>query len=157
MPAPGLDTVDQYIAAQPAEVRGILEEVRSAILKALPKAEEIISYKIPAYRLPGGVAIFFAAWKQHWSLYPATERLRSALGDALAPYEVEKGTIRFPFGERVPLGLIARIAKLRAKEVAAGATEKSAGKQRIAASSNALPKGSRPRRSPANSPGKVVG
>ena len=76
MPAPDLTSVDRYIAAQPVEVRGILDEVRAALRKALPMADEIISYRIPAYRLSGGVAIFFAGWKKHWSLYPVTERVR---------------------------------------------------------------------------------
>ena len=111
-------SVDQYISAQPEAARGLLETVRTAIRKALPDAEEIISHKIPAYRLPGGTAIYFAAWKRHYSLYPATDRVVSRLKQVLTPYDVEKGTIRFPFGELVPLGLIERIAKLRAQEVA---------------------------------------
>lgn len=121
MPAPDFRSVDEYIAAQPAEVRGILESVRAAIRSAIPKAEEFISYKIPAYRQPGGTVIFFAGWKKHWSLYPSTEAVVSALGDALTPYEVKKGTIRFPLDKPVPTALIARIARLRAEEVSAKA------------------------------------
>ena len=90
-----------------------------AIRKALPEAEEIISYKIPAYRLPQGVVIWFAGWKRHYSLYPATDYVVSALSEELAPYEVEKGTIRFPLDARVPVTLIGRITRLRAEEVAA--------------------------------------
>jgi uncharacterized protein YdhG (YjbR/CyaY superfamily) len=91
--------------------------VRSTIRKALPRAEEVISYQIPAYKL-GGVVLYFAGWKQHYSLYPATERLVAAFKDELAPYELSKGTIRFPLSRPVPVGLIGRIAKFRAKEVA---------------------------------------
>jgi uncharacterized protein YdhG (YjbR/CyaY superfamily) len=111
-------SVDEYIAAQPEAVQGILERVRSTILNAVPGAEEVISYKIPTYKLHGSPVLYFAGWKQHYSLYPASERLVAAFKNELAPYEVNKGTIRFPFSEPVPVKLIGRIAKFRAKEVA---------------------------------------
>ena len=111
-------SVDEYIASQPAAVQGILGRVRSAIREALPGAEEVISYQIPAYKLRGGRVLFFAGWKQHYSLYPAGERLVAAFRDELASYEVSKGTIRFPLSQPVPVKLIGRIAKFRAKEVA---------------------------------------
>jgi uncharacterized protein YdhG (YjbR/CyaY superfamily) len=78
----------------------------------------VISYKIPAYKLHGGIALYFAGWKQHYSLYPAGERLVAALKDQLASYKVSKGTIRFPLSEPVPVRLIERIARFRAKEAA---------------------------------------
>jgi uncharacterized protein YdhG (YjbR/CyaY superfamily) len=62
--------------------------------------------------------LYFAGWKQHYSLYPATEHLLDAFKDELAPYDVNKGTIRFPLSQPVPVKLIERIAKFRAKEVA---------------------------------------
>jgi len=111
-------SVDEYIASQPAAVQSILGRVRNAIREALPGAEEVISYQIPAYKLRGGRVLFFAGWKQHYSLYPAGERLVAAFRDELASYEVSKGTIRFPLSQPVPVKLIGRIAKFRAKEVA---------------------------------------
>jgi uncharacterized protein YdhG (YjbR/CyaY superfamily) len=96
----------------------ILGRVRSAIRKAIPRAEETISYKIPTYKLHNRPVLYFAGWKQHYSLYPATERIVAAFQDDLAPYEIKKGTIRFPLSQPVPVTLIARIAKFRAKEVA---------------------------------------
>jgi len=113
-------SVDEYIASQPDPVRGLLERVRSAVRKAMPGAEEVISYKIPAYRLQGRVVLYFAGWQRHYALYPATDRLVAAFKDELAPYEVSKGTIRFPLSRPVPAALIGRIAKFRAKEVAGG-------------------------------------
>lgn len=110
-------SVDEYIASQPDDVRRVLNRVRSTIRKAVPGAEEIISYKIPAYKVRGDRMLFFAGWKQHYSLYPATARVIEAFKDDLAPYEVSKGTIRFPLSEPVPAKLIGRIAKFRAKEV----------------------------------------
>ena len=119
-------SVDAYIAAQPEAMQGILESVRSAIRQAVPGAVEVISYQIPAYKLPGGTVIFFAGWKEHYSLYPATDGVVAAFKDELAPYKLSKGTIRFPLSQPVPADLIARIAKLRAEEVHAAAAAKAA-------------------------------
>lgn len=119
MPKTDFKSVDEYIAAQPEERRITLKQVRSIIRKALPKAEEVISYKIPAYRVPGGFALYFAGWKQHYSLYPANDRVVAAFKEDLAPYQRSKGTVRFPLSEPVPAKLIERIAKFRAKELAA--------------------------------------
>jgi uncharacterized protein YdhG (YjbR/CyaY superfamily) len=125
MPKAAPNPVDAYIAAQPDAARPVLEKVRAAIRKALPDAEEIISYSIPAYRLPGGTVLFFAGWKKHYSLYPVGAALVEAFGEKLGPYEVNsKGTIRFPLDGPVPVGLIQRIARYRAKEVAALAKAK---------------------------------
>lgn len=126
----GFKSVDEYIASQPEAVRGILERVRSAIRKAVPGAEEAISYQIPAYKLPGGVVLYFAGWKQHYSLYPATGPVIAAFKDELAPYEVGKGTIRFPLSQPVPVKLIERIAKVRAKEAAERGQTKAAGSKK---------------------------
>ena len=111
--------IDEYIADFPPAVQIVLKRVRSAIRKAVPNAEEAISYRIPAYKLHGRYVIYFAGWKRHYSLYPSTARLVAAFKDDLAPYEVnDKGTIRFPLSEPVPVKLIEGIAKFRAKEVA---------------------------------------
>jgi uncharacterized protein YdhG (YjbR/CyaY superfamily) len=111
-------SVDQYIAAQPKAVQGILGRVRSIIRKALPAAEEVISYKIPTYKVNGRAVLYFAVWKQHYSLYAATKSVVAAFQDELASYRIHKGTIRFPLSQPVPVKLIGRIAKFRAKEVA---------------------------------------
>ena len=72
-------SVDDYIASQPEDVRPILERVRGAIRKAIPKAEEVISYQIPTYNLHGDAVIYFAGWKQHYSLYPVSARMVTEL------------------------------------------------------------------------------
>jgi uncharacterized protein YdhG (YjbR/CyaY superfamily) len=120
-------SVDEYIASQPEAVQSVLERVRSTIRKAVPGAEEMISYKIPAYKLQGGPVLYFAGWKKHYSLYPSTDRVVAAFKDDLAPYEVTKGTIRFPLSQPVPVKLIERIAKFRATEVAEREKSKAAG------------------------------
>jgi uncharacterized protein YdhG (YjbR/CyaY superfamily) len=127
MPASHGVTVDDYLAAQPAAARAVLSRVRAAILKALPRAEEGISYQIPVFKVAGRAVIYFAGWKAHWSLYPATGYVKERLAEDLAPYAISKGTIRFPFGQKVPVRLVARIARLRAEEEAArpGASDSS--------------------------------
>jgi len=126
-------SVDDYIAAQPKAVQGILEEVRGVIRKALPKAEEVISYQIPAYKVDGAAVVYFSGWKEHYSLYPATKSLVAALKKELAAYEVEKATMRFPLDRPVPKTLIAAIAKKRAHEVAAELAKKAKAKKKTAA------------------------
>ena len=111
-------SVDEYIASQPETVRGVLERLRSIILKAMPGVEEVISYKIPTYKLHGRPVLYFAGWRQHYSLYPANDHVVAAFKDDLAPYKISRGTIRFPLSQPVPVKLIERIAKFRAKEVA---------------------------------------
>ena len=111
-------SVKEYIASRPKPVQGLLRRLRATIRKAMPHATEGISYQIPAYKLNGRPVLFFAAWKQHFSLYPASAHLVATLKEDLEPYELSKGTIRFPLSEPVPLSLIERIAKVRAKEVA---------------------------------------
>lgn len=120
---PKFTTVDEYMEALPEEARSVLAKVRQTLLKAVLGAEEVISYQIPAIRLHGPV-FFFAAWKQHYSLYPLTESLLEAFGEELAAYEVEKGTIRFPYDRSVPVKFIAAMAKFRAKENALAAASK---------------------------------
>ena len=111
-------SVNEYIASKPKDVQVILKRVRSTIRKAVPAADEVISYQIPTYKLNGVPVLYFAGWKQHYSLYPASARVVAAFKDDLAPYKIIKATIRFPFSESVPAKLIERIARFRAKEVA---------------------------------------
>jgi uncharacterized protein YdhG (YjbR/CyaY superfamily) len=125
-------SVDDYIAAQREAVRGILEEVRGVIRKTLPEAQEAISYQIPAYKIDGAAVIYFSGWKNHYSLYPASKTVVTALKKELSPYEVEKGTMRFPLDEPVPATLIAAIARKRAQEVAAEVERKTAARTKTA-------------------------
>jgi uncharacterized protein YdhG (YjbR/CyaY superfamily) len=111
------DTVEEYIAAQPEAARKTLERVRDAIRKALPKAEEVISYNMPTYKIGGETVLHFAGWKKHFSLYPIKATVVAAFRDDLADYELDKGTLRIPFSESIPVDLIKRIAKFRAAKI----------------------------------------
>ncbi len=116
VPANDSSPVDHYIASQPKAARTVLERVRAIVKKAAPGAIETISYGIPSYKLAGRTVLQFAAWAEHYSIYPANERLRAAFGDELEPYLNGKGTLRFEFARPVPARLIERIVRFRAKE-----------------------------------------
>jgi uncharacterized protein YdhG (YjbR/CyaY superfamily) len=120
----GTESVDAYIARHPQGVRAILRRVRSIVRKALPAAEETISYQIPSYRLHGTYVVYFAGWKEHYSLYPVTDRVVARVGSQLRPYQVSKGTVRFPLSQPVPARLIERIAKCLGQEAADRAATK---------------------------------
>jgi uncharacterized protein YdhG (YjbR/CyaY superfamily) len=111
-------SVDQYLKQQPDAARKQLERVRRAIQKAVPRAEEAISYQIPAFKLDDRALLYFAGWKEHFSLYPATAGVVARFGKALEGHLVSKGTLRFALSEPVPSRLIAGIASQRASEVA---------------------------------------
>lgn len=122
-------SVDEYLAAQPEGSRAALERVRATIRKALGKrAEEVISYQIPAYRVDGECVIYFAGWKRHFSLYPVTAKAAGVFEKEIARYENSKGTVRFPLGEAVPVGLVSRMAKFLGGEAAERAAVRAAKK-----------------------------
>lgn len=125
-------SVDDYIAAQPPQVRPALERVRRAIRKALPGATEGISYQIPVYKLAGTMVIHFAGYQRHYALYPATELVVGALESEVAGLVRQKATFHFSFKEPVPTQLIGRIVKLRAAEVSEHQNPRAAAKKATA-------------------------
>jgi uncharacterized protein YdhG (YjbR/CyaY superfamily) len=110
-------SIDEYIAAQPEATQRVLQQVRSGIANAVPEAEETIAYNVPTFKLRGKTVLHFAGWKGFVSIYPANSRVVAEFGKDLAPYLVEKSTLRFPLDEPVPLKLIQRIGKFRAAEI----------------------------------------
>lgn len=113
---PTIASIDAYIAAQPTGAQAALRRVHAAIRKAIPKAEEHITYQMPTYKLNGKAVIYFAGWKAHYSLYPVTKGVAEKFAKELATLDVEKGTIRLSYDQAVPERLIAGIARLRAQE-----------------------------------------
>jgi uncharacterized protein YdhG (YjbR/CyaY superfamily) len=111
-------SVDDYLAAQPAPARAALQRLRATILKALPNASESISYQIPAYKIDGAMVIYFAGFRDHYSIYPATAGVVSTFGKELGGALHGKATIRFRYSDALPARLVTRIAKLRAAEAA---------------------------------------
>ena len=124
--APAPKTMSEYIAACPRKTQPVLRRVRATIRKALPGADEVISYRIPAFKLHGRVVVYFAAWAEHYAIYPFNRRLEAAFHDEAAGYDKSgKGTIRFPYSEPVPAALIEGIARFRAQEVVDSAMTRS--------------------------------
>ena len=116
--APRAATIDQYLARVSADKRAALEKLRSAIQLAAPKAEECISYGIPAFRLDGKVLVFFGAATNHCAFYPGAypiERHR----DELEKYDTSKGTIRFRPDRPLPATLVRKLVRTRIAERAA--------------------------------------
>ncbi|MCX6072196.1 MAG: DUF1801 domain-containing protein [Chloroflexi bacterium] len=113
-PRPEYKDIDEYIAAAPKEVQPILRQVRRTIRKAAPEAKETISYRIPAYMLNGPL-VYFAAFPDHISLYPAP-RGAAEFTKELAAYKGGKGTVQFPLDKPIPFGLITRVVKFRMKK-----------------------------------------
>ncbi|HEV2175525.1 MAG TPA: DUF1801 domain-containing protein [Nitrospira sp.] len=107
-------SVEEYIAAQPEAVRGKLEQVRAAIRRAVPDAVECIGYRMPGFKLYGRPLLYFASFKEHYSLFAASGTFLAMLGNELKGYEIRKGTVHFSSSKPVPMKLISRIAKLRA-------------------------------------------
>src|SRR5262245_53594208 len=98
-PRKRVSSVAQYIASQPKASRASLSAVRRAILKAIPSVHEGLAYQMPAYTLNGVGVLYFAGWKAHYSLYPASDAMAAEFAKELAPYERTKGTIKFPLSE----------------------------------------------------------
>jgi uncharacterized protein YdhG (YjbR/CyaY superfamily) len=115
-------TVDEYIAAFPPKVQAVLRKVRKAIRGAAPKATEVISYRMPAMK-QNGILVYYAAFKNHIGFYPPIKG-DTRLEKASAPYAGEKGNLRFPLDEPMPLDLIERLTRLRVKQDLAKAASK---------------------------------
>jgi uncharacterized protein YdhG (YjbR/CyaY superfamily) len=114
MKGPLAKNIDDYIATFPQDIQKKLKDVRTAIRKAAPQAEEAIKYAIPTFVLNGNL-VHFAAMKNHVGFYPAPSGI-VAFKKQLSSYEQGKGSIQFPFDEPIPLKLITEIVKFRVAE-----------------------------------------
>ena len=113
-PEIGFKNIDEYIAIQPTNVQNVLRELRQAIKEAAPRAEETISYQMPAFKLYG-LLVWFAATKNHVGFYPKASGIE-AFKEKLSMYKTSKGTIRFPLDKPIPYDLIKEIGRFRVKE-----------------------------------------
>jgi uncharacterized protein YdhG (YjbR/CyaY superfamily) len=107
-------TIEEYIGGFSPDVQAVLQGIREAIHRAVPDAEETISYRMPAFKLKG-IVVYFAAFKHHIGLYPPIAG-DASLVKAASPYAGEKGNLRFPLDRPIPYPLIERIAKFRASQ-----------------------------------------
>ena len=111
-------TIDEYLAPLSNEKRAALEKLRKAIKSAAPKAEECISYQLPAFRLGGRMLVAFGAAANHCAFYPGAHPVEAHKKE-LKAYDTSKGTIRFPADSPLPAALVRRLVKTRIAEHAA--------------------------------------
>ncbi len=123
MATAGERAVDAYIAAAPKAVQPMLRELRQAIKSAAPKAEEKLSYRMPFYAYHGRL-IYFGAHKTHVGMYPIIGREKDLYAKELKPYMAAKATLQFPIGQPIPIALVKKVVRERAKENAAKARGK---------------------------------
>jgi uncharacterized protein YdhG (YjbR/CyaY superfamily) len=108
-------SVEGYLAALPADKRAALEKLRKTIKAAAPMATEKISYGMPAFN-HHGYLVYYAAFKDHCSFFPASNEVMARHADDLKDFEVSKGTIRFPIDRPLPSALVKKIVKERIAE-----------------------------------------
>lgn len=114
--SPKFKTVQEYIASLSPVAKAVVKELRQTIKQVAPTAEDMISYNMPAFTLDGKGLIWYAAWKEHVSIYPRTRVMEKAIKE-LANYEGAKGTIKFPLDKPIPFAMIQKIVKLRMQEI----------------------------------------
>lgn len=114
-------TIDEYLAALPGDRRAALERLRKIIRAAYPRAEECISYRLPAFRLDGKMLAWFGASAKHCSFYPGAVVEKHA--DELRDYSISKGTIRFQPDHPLPATLVKKLLKARIAEISAKRTK----------------------------------
>jgi uncharacterized protein YdhG (YjbR/CyaY superfamily) len=110
-------THDEYLATLSAGQRAVLEKLRKAIKAAAPRAEECISYGLPAFRLHGKPLVAYSASKNHCSLYPMSGATVATLKDDLKGYDTRKGTIHFQPDKPLPASLVRKVVKTRIAEL----------------------------------------
>jgi uncharacterized protein YdhG (YjbR/CyaY superfamily) len=109
--------VNEYLAALPEESRAVLQGLRETIKAAAPEATETISYQMPTFKQDGRFLVSYAAYKNHFSLFPASKAVMDAHGDQLKPYFSGKGTLRFTADRPITPDLVGRVVKTRLAEL----------------------------------------
>jgi uncharacterized protein YdhG (YjbR/CyaY superfamily) len=109
-------TIDEYLARVSPDQRALLQKLRETIHTVAPKAEECISYGIPAFRLNGRSLVFFGAWANHCSFYPGSSTTLKKFRDDLKSFQITKGTIRFSPDNPLPPALVKKLVKARIAE-----------------------------------------
>ena len=117
-PSAGSAAVDAYLADLAAAPRAALDAVRDTLRSILPHATQGMKYGVPAFVLDGKAVAGYGAFKDHCGYFPMSGSVLAAAGKAVAGYETTKGGIRFGFDERLPVGLVRRLVRLRMAELA---------------------------------------
>ena len=101
------------------ESRAAIQKLRETIAAAVPQAEEGITYSMPGFKLGGKGLVCYAAFNDHYSFFPMSGAAIDAHRDELGHRVTGKGTIRFEYGEQLPVGLVKKVVKWRVAEVTA--------------------------------------
>ncbi len=109
--------VDEYLRGVEEPGRSTLELLRRTILEIVPGAEEVISYRVPAFRAGGETIAGFAAFKHHLSYLPFSGSVLSQLADELEGYEMTKGSLHFPLDRPLPKTLVEKLIEVRLGQV----------------------------------------
>ena len=112
-------SVEAYFRSLPKEQRAPLQTLRETIAAAAPQADEGITYSMPGFLLGGKGFVAYAAFKDHYSLFPMSTRAIEDHRDELGDRVTGKGTIQFEYGKALPVGLVKKVVKTRLAEVAA--------------------------------------
>jgi uncharacterized protein YdhG (YjbR/CyaY superfamily) len=116
---PKAKTIDEYLTGLSDDKRAALERLRMAIRAAAPRAEEYISYQLPAFRLDGKPLVAFGATAKHCAFYPMSGTTVEAHKEELKDYDTTKGTVRFQADNPLPATLVRKLVKARIAENAA--------------------------------------
>ena len=108
------ETVDQYIAAFPTDVKKRMQQLRKTIKAAAPKADELISYQMPGYKY-FGMLVYFAAFKNHIGFYPGAGGILEFY-KKLSSFKSAKGSVQFPHDRPIPYDIISKIVEFRVKQ-----------------------------------------
>ena len=111
------DEVDAYLAAVDQPKRGTLEALRRTILEIIPDAEQVISYRVPAFRVEPNIVAGFAAFKDHLSYLPFSGSVLAQLGDQLEGYTRTKSALHFPVDRPLPTGIVEALIRVRLEEL----------------------------------------
>ena len=114
MSKPKNKNIDEYISNFPEKIQEILQKLRKIISNSAPDAKEAISYQMPTFKLNGNL-VHFAAHKNHIGFYPTPSGIE-AFKSELSPYEVSKGSVKFPLKKPIPFDLVRKIVEFRVKE-----------------------------------------
>lgn len=112
-------TIDEYLAALSPDKRAALQKLRKTVKAIVPKAEECISYSLPAFRLDGRVLVLFGAATNHCTFFPGSGSAVAALKEDLKGYDTSKGAIRFEVDKPLPAAVVRKVVRVRIAENAA--------------------------------------
>ncbi len=112
-------SVEAYVKGLTGESRAAIQKLRETIAAAVPQAEEGITYSMPGFKLGGKGLVAYAAFKDHYSFFPMSKQAIETHRDELGDRVTGKGTIRFEYGDRLPVGLVKKVVKARVAEVTA--------------------------------------